>query len=61
MKKIPCIVALLLGVAFIIFGVSHFVPAVKSDKSARTTRRNGRKGGFRLFQRRCVVGFSRTE
>jgi len=30
MKKIPCIVALLLGGAFIIFGVSHFVPAVKS-------------------------------
>jgi hypothetical protein len=30
MKKLPCIVALLLGVAFIIFGVSYFVPAVKS-------------------------------
>jgi hypothetical protein len=30
MKKLPCIVALLLGVAFIIFGVSYFVPAVKA-------------------------------
>ena len=30
MKKLPCIVALLLGVAFIIFGVSYFVHAVKS-------------------------------
>ncbi|PHX57997.1 MAG: hypothetical protein CK553_01630 [Opitutia bacterium] len=30
MKKTANIVAILLGVAFIIFGVSHFVPAVKS-------------------------------
>jgi hypothetical protein len=30
MKKLPCIVALLLGVAFIIFGLAYFVPAVKS-------------------------------
>ena len=30
MKKLPCIVALLLGVAFVIFGVSYFVPAVKA-------------------------------
>ena len=29
MKKLPCIVALLLGVAFIIFGLAYFVPAVK--------------------------------
>lgn len=30
MTKLPGIVALLLGLAFIIFGVSHFVPALKS-------------------------------
>lgn len=30
MKKTANIVAILLGVAFIIFGVAHFVPAVKS-------------------------------
>jgi hypothetical protein len=30
MKKLPCIVAILLGVAFIIFGLSFFVPAIKS-------------------------------
>lgn len=30
MIKLPGIVALLLGLAFIIFGVSHFVPALKS-------------------------------
>jgi hypothetical protein len=36
MKKLPCIVALLLGVAFIIFGVAYFVPAVKSILPAPT-------------------------
>ena len=36
MKKLPCIVALLLGVAFIIFGVAHFVPAVKAILPAPT-------------------------
>jgi hypothetical protein len=36
MKKLPCIVALLLGVAFIVFGVAYFVPAVKSILPAPT-------------------------
>ena len=36
MKKLPCIVALLLGVAFIIFGLAYFVPAVKSILPAPT-------------------------
>jgi hypothetical protein len=36
MKKLPCIVALLLGVAFIIFGVANFVPALKSLLPAPT-------------------------
>jgi hypothetical protein len=36
MKKLPSIVALLLGVAFIIFGVAYFVPAVKSILPAPT-------------------------
>lgn len=36
MKKLPGIVALLLGVAFIIFGVAYFVPAVKSILPAPT-------------------------
>ena len=36
MKKLPCIVAMLLGVAFIIFGVAYFVPAVKSILPAPT-------------------------
>jgi hypothetical protein len=36
MKKLPCIVALLLGVAFILFGVAHFVPAVKAILPAPT-------------------------
>lgn len=36
MKKLPCIVALLLGVAFIIFGVAHFLPSLKSVLPAPT-------------------------
>ncbi len=44
MKKLPCIVALLLGVAFIIFGVAYFVPAVKSILPAPTPP-NGEEAG----------------
>lgn len=44
MKKLPCIVALLLGVAFIIFGVSYFVPAVKAILPAPSAP-NGEEAG----------------
>ncbi|MEY3772539.1 MAG: hypothetical protein RL067_553 [Verrucomicrobiota bacterium] len=44
MKKLPSIVALLLGVAFIIFGVAYFVPAVKSLLPAPTPP-NGEEAG----------------
>jgi len=44
MKKLPCIVALLLGVAFILFGVAYFVPAVKSVLPASTPP-NGEEAG----------------
>ena len=44
MKKLPCIVALLLGVAFIIFGLAYFVPAVKSILPAPTPP-NGEEAG----------------
>jgi len=44
MKKLPCIVALLLGVAFILFGVAHFVPAVKAILPAPTPP-NGEEAG----------------
>ena len=44
MKKLPCIVALLLGVAFIVFGVAYFVPAVKAVLPAPTPP-NGEEAG----------------
>ena len=44
MKKLPCIVALLLGVAFILFGLAYFVPAVKSILPAPTPP-NGEEAG----------------
>jgi hypothetical protein len=44
MKKTANIVAILLGVAFIIFGVSHFVPAVKSMLPAPSPA-NGKEAG----------------
>jgi hypothetical protein len=44
MKKLPCIVALLLGVAFIIFGLAYFVPAVKSVLPSPTPP-NGEEAG----------------
>jgi hypothetical protein len=44
MKKLPSIVALLLGVAFILFGVAYFVPAVKSLLPAPTPP-NGEEAG----------------
>ena len=44
MKKLPCIVALLLGVAFIVFGVAYFVPAVKAILPAPTPP-NGEEAG----------------
>ena len=44
MKKLPCIVALLLGVAFILFGVAYFVPAVKAILPAPTPP-NGEEAG----------------
>jgi len=44
MKKLPCIVALLLGVAFILFGVAHFFPPVKAMLPAPTPP-NGEEAG----------------
>ena len=44
MKKLPCIVALLLGVAFILFGVAYFVPAVKAILPAPTPPRGDEAG-----------------